>query len=55
MKIQCPDCKGTGLISFVCNEEEKEDCGFIPVYDFVVCLNCQGDGYFEVYEYEAPN
>jgi len=52
MKIQCQECKGTGLNSFVHNAEDEDDFDFIPIYDFEVCENCQGQGFWEIYEYE---
>lgn len=53
MRVQCPECKGIGLISYIYNEEEVNGaCTVTPVYDFEVCENCQGKGYWEVYEYE---
>ena len=41
----CPVCKGTGLLSFLVNEEEWHELNFIPIYDFEDCNVCSGMGY----------
>jgi hypothetical protein len=41
----CPVCKGTGLLSFLVNEEECHELNFIPIYDFEDCNICSGLGY----------
>ena len=40
LKIECPQCRGTGLYKGCC---EKDDCA-------VVCTNCSGKGYV-IYRY----
>ena len=43
----CPECMGTGCNCFICNEEERFDNDYVPIYDFEVCAFCHGKGYIE--------
>jgi len=44
----CQVCVGTGLLSFICNEEEEGDVEFSPIFDFKPCECCGGLGIVEV-------
>lgn len=46
----CPVCEGTGLLSFLVNEEECHELNFIPIYDFEDCNVCSGLGFIKEVE-----
>lgn len=43
----CPECMGTTLKCYICNEDEKDHIDYIPCYDFEPCETCNGLGYIE--------
>lgn len=44
----CLECKGTGLVSYILNEEECYDADYRPIFDFKPCECCGGLGIVEV-------